>query len=174
MTYALTIDHSRRANHCPPISLLTAVELRVTGSVPGPAPRGSAKDRNEEGRVVGAAGTDRVPQSEQVLRRDVVPARHLGHDRPQRIRLRHDPALELVAPPAATSRTDLDIHPASRAAKRQLFGRPNIRTVLYVTARILSVQLTPGKVGAENRLGFTSICTDAVALRLAGKITRLK
>jgi hypothetical protein len=41
-------------------------------------------------------------------------ARHLRYDHARRIRLRHDPPLDLVAPSAATSHTDLDIHPAPR------------------------------------------------------------
>src|ERR1700757_1148318 len=86
-----------------------------------------------------------------MLRREAVPARHLRPDRPRRIRLRHDPPLDLVAPPATTSCTHLDIHPA-----------PRLRSVNYLSniysdrsvcdGSYLAGQLAPDKVGAENRL----------------------
>jgi hypothetical protein len=66
-----------------------------------------------------------VAPSGQVLRRHAVPARHLGHDRARRIRLRHDPPLDLVARPPATSRTDLHLHPA-----------PRLRSVNYIVNHI--------------------------------------
>src|SRR6202035_2544884 len=50
-----------------------------------------------------------------MLRRDVVPPRHLRHDRARRIGLRHDPALGFIAPATPPPRSDLDIDPAPRS-----------------------------------------------------------
>src|SRR6516162_1485173 len=50
---------------------------------------------------------------EQVLRRDIILARHLGDDRAGRIGFRHHSSLGLVTPATPTPRTHLDIDPAT-------------------------------------------------------------
>src|SRR5262245_49672255 len=60
-----------------------------------------------------------------MLWRDVVPARDLRDDRARRKRFGHDPSLNLVAPPPAAPRTDLDIDPP-----------PWLRTVDYMVNHI--------------------------------------
>ena len=73
-------------------------------------------DRNEQrclvGRQAQQAAACRLAPSEQMLRRDVVPARHLRHNRARRIGFRHDPALGFIAPATPPPRSDLDIDPA--------------------------------------------------------------
>jgi hypothetical protein len=92
-----------------------------------------------------------------------VPACPLGQDGARPIRLRHDPAPDLVAPPSATFRTDLDIHPASRLRSVN-YMLNHMRTESYVTARILPVssystrwgQSTAYFAGTRNAIKLTA------------------
>jgi hypothetical protein len=71
--------------------------------------RGEAPSRPERtaaprSRQAQQTGARRLAPREQMLRRDVVPARHLRHHRARRIGFRHDPALSLIAPPTPAPR----------------------------------------------------------------------
>src|SRR5271165_2977487 len=60
-----------------------------------------------------------------MLGQDVVPARYLRDDHARCKRFGHDPSLDLIAPPPATTRTDLDVDPT-----------PWLRTVDYMLNHI--------------------------------------
>ena len=95
--------------------------------------------RNEEWRLVGRqaerAGTRCLAPCEQMLGRDVVPARHLGHHRPRRV-----DSPRSVPWPCRSTAADVPHRPGyppgHAAPKRQLYAQPYMRTVLYVTARL--------------------------------------
>jgi hypothetical protein len=58
-------------------------------------------------------GPSRLAPTKQMLRRHVVPTRHLRHDRAGRIGFRDDQPLGLNAPTTPASNPDPDIDPAS-------------------------------------------------------------
>jgi hypothetical protein len=107
--------------------MLIVVAFRVAASVPSATQL--RHDRNEEWCLVGRQdehpGTRRLAPHERCC--GEMPCRRATSDTtaPGDIPLRHDPPLDLVAPPAATSRTDLDIHPA-----------PRLRSVNYMVNHI--------------------------------------
>jgi transposase len=97
----------------PPISIVIAVASCADAAAVIPSWRSSVTI----GTNIGASSAGKLSKparapGEQVLRRDVVPARHLRHDRPGRIGFRRNPSLGLVTPATPTPHPDPDIDPA--------------------------------------------------------------
>src|SRR6185312_4863936 len=69
------------------------------------------KHRHLVGRQRQLTGSRRLAPTKQMLRRHVVPPRHLRHHRAGRIGFRDDPPLGLNAPPTPASNPNPDIDP---------------------------------------------------------------
>jgi hypothetical protein len=99
----------------PAISIVITPEPSATAAVMMQIRQHRDEQRCRVGRQAQCVGPRRLVPSEQMLWRDVVPARRLQHDRARRIGFRHDPSPDPVAPTAPTPHPDLDNRPRPAA-----------------------------------------------------------